>query len=53
MLFIDGNQHSDPIEWHVGEPLPEIKGRVVLFQADGDELEFIKRALENEISNLR
>lgn len=32
-------------EWHVGEPVPEV-GRVVTFQADGDELELILKAME-------
>lgn len=30
-----------PIEWHVGEVLPEIHGPVVSFQADGHELTMI------------
>ena len=33
-------------EWHVGEPLPKVIGRVVTFQADGDELDFIIQALQ-------
>lgn len=32
-------------EWHVGEPIPEDLGRVVTFQADGDELEMILAAM--------
>jgi hypothetical protein len=32
-------------EWHVGEPIPENLGRVVTFQADGDELEMIYAAM--------
>jgi hypothetical protein len=32
--------------WHVGEPLPIIRERVVAFQADGDELEVIIAALQ-------
>ena len=31
--------------WHVGEPLPKIEGRVVTFQADGDELAAILEGL--------
>jgi hypothetical protein len=34
------------IEWHVNEPVPDIQGRVVEFQADGHELELIFRAME-------
>ena len=28
-------------EWHYGEPLPRMDARVVVFQADGDELDLI------------
>ena len=31
--------------WHTGETLPPIGGRVVTFQADGDELDVILEAL--------
>lgn len=31
--------------WHVGEPIPPLLGRVVTFQADGDELELILVAM--------
>ena len=43
MLYIDddGVTHS----WHVGEPLPRLRGRVVRFQADGDELSALYRGL--------
>ena len=27
--------------WHIGEPMPEIYGAVVTFQADGHELEVL------------
>jgi hypothetical protein len=40
------NEELGGIEWHVGEALPEITGRVVTFQADGDELECIVNALK-------
>lgn len=35
-------------EWHVGEPLPWhiLRNRIITFQADGDELELIIRAME-------
>jgi hypothetical protein len=32
-------------EWHIGEPVPLNIGRVVTFQADGDELEVILDAM--------
>jgi len=41
-----GYKDLDLIEWHVGEALPEIIGRGVTFQADGDELECIVNALK-------
>jgi len=51
MLYITrGWANSEPlsgIEWHVGAPLPEITGRVITFQADGDELECILKALRD------
>lgn len=31
--------------WHVGQPLPHISRPVVTFQADGDELRVILKAL--------
>lgn len=34
-------------EWHVGDPLPEIEGRVITFQADGDELDVILASLDS------
>ena len=40
------NEELGGIEWHVGEALPEIIGRVITFQADGDELECIVNALK-------
>ena len=33
-------------EWHVGEPVPKEFGRVVQFQADGDELDLIVDAMQ-------
>lgn len=35
-------------EWHYGEPLPSdaLRARVVVFQADGDELDLILHALK-------
>jgi hypothetical protein len=33
-------------EWHVGEPLPELEGGVITFQADGDELDIILASLD-------
>ena len=36
---------SRVIQWHVGEDLAQITGRVVTFQADGDELALILTAM--------
>lgn len=33
-------------EWHVGEPIPYVTGAITL-QADGDELELIKKTFKN------
>lgn len=33
-------------EWHVGEPLPTLEGRVITFQADGDELDVLLASLD-------
>lgn len=44
-LFIQQARPSAPKEWHIGESLPEIKSKVVTFQADDDELEIILAAL--------
>lgn len=33
--------------WHVGEPMPRISGRVVRFDADGEELEVILAAIRS------
>ncbi len=35
------------IEWHVNESVPELKGQVITFQADGHELQLIIAALEH------
>lgn len=43
---IQGREPSLVHEWHIGEPIPEIKSNVVLFQADGDELEMILEAMK-------
>ena len=40
------NEELGGIEWHVGEGIPDITGRVITFQADGDELECIVNALK-------
>jgi len=44
MLYIK-ETHGIDSTWRVGEPIPDIVSRVVTFQADGDELEVILRAL--------
>ena len=42
-LFIGIRKNG--IQWHLGESVPEISNRVVVFQADGDELEMILDAM--------
>lgn len=44
MLYIKDNEGEKT--WHVGDPVPKIKGRVVQFQADGHELELFLLAME-------
>jgi hypothetical protein len=34
-------------EWHVGEEIPNMKSAVMSFQADGDELILIRKAMES------
>lgn len=58
MLYIqEGSEFGKgkPVkEWHVGEPIPHgILATVVLFQADGDELELILRAMEGSTMKQR
>lgn len=52
MLYI--KEHLKDAEanstWHVGEPMPYIKARVVTFQADGDELNLILDAMSHKIT---
>ena len=31
--------------WHIGEPVPAMAGKIMIFQADGDELDLILRAM--------
>jgi len=33
--------------WHVGDPMPVLTGRVVTFEADGDELALILDAMKS------
>jgi len=44
MLYII-TQTNKESTWHIGEPFPAVTGRVITFQADGDELELILNAL--------
>ena len=44
-LFIGIRKNG--VQWHLGESVPEISNRVVVFQADGDELEMILDAMRN------
>ena len=45
MLCIQQREGDNWTEWHVGEPLPELRSRVITFQADGHELDMIQRAM--------
>jgi len=48
-LFIAGGLAHDVInwtEWHIGEPIPVFDGRVITFQADGDELAVLIQAIK-------
>lgn len=54
MLYIKDQRTKDQTvqhQWHVGEPFPSVLGRVVTFQADGDELDLILAALERRTAN--
>lgn len=46
MLWI--KQHANDIAtgWHLGDPVPEIRARVVTLQADGDELDCLLDAMK-------
>lgn len=49
MMFIeDGDKRRI---WHVGEPFPELKGKVVKIQVDGDELEALLSAMKKKERN--
>ena len=50
MMYISWTDHDHRQQqrhWWVGQPLPEIDGRVVSFQADGHELEALLNGMEN------
>ena len=34
------------IEWHINEPVPQLEGQVIEFQADGDELNFLLACMQ-------
>lgn len=51
MLYItwtDREKKYHEHTWHVGSPLPAITGRVVRFEADGDELAALVRGLDKD-----
>lgn len=54
MLYIKWRDRSKGFyherEWHISEPMPPIDGPVVKFQADGDELNLILRAMKESRS---
>ena len=43
-----GTNESEEIQhqWHINEPVPEVNKRVVSFQCDGDELNFILACMD-------
>ena len=51
MLYIKTNAAtavSPYCTWHIGDPVPKV-GRVVEFQADGDELELFLSAMKSRL----
>lgn len=43
---VAGDEHTEWIQWHIGDPNPfRMLGRVVTFQADGDELDLIAETI--------
>ena len=40
------NKDGSWIQWHVNEPVPEVKGPVVTFRADCDELNYLLTCME-------
>lgn len=47
LLIIDGPRSTRTHYWHFGEPVPRITNRVIIFHADGDELDLILRAMKS------
>ena len=48
MYIVEGARLVDSgkvYEWHIGEPVPPIESKVVIFQADGDELYLILKKM--------
>lgn len=50
MMYI--TDHKTVHRWHVGEKLPDLHGRIVTFQADGDELFLLLRLLQEHGGSL-
>lgn len=49
MMYID--QTGSPTRtWHVGEPMPEIRKRVISFQVDGDGIRVGSGSYETEFN---
>lgn len=46
MMYIKDEQKTHI--WHVGDPLPKLSGKVITFQADGEELEKIIEAINEK-----
>lgn len=49
MMYINDRYYD--LHWHIGEPVPALKARVVTFQADGDELDLILEAMRKTRSH--
>ena len=45
MLYIKNLTTNEETSWYVGQKFPELKGRVMSFQADGDELDILLERL--------
>jgi hypothetical protein len=44
--YIGKNERPVIKGWHINEPVPYVKGCVVTFQADGDELDYLQKCIK-------
>jgi hypothetical protein len=52
MLLIRESHRERWHNWHVGESFPELRGRVITFQADRQELDFLLDAIKSALPDL-